>query len=80
MKEKLVYNVDTGATEILKFLRMNNIHHYNSTIGNFDHVDQLRRRDRVDHWLRNSNLCWLVVFWIFWIVSKKCACAVLEDL
>ena len=71
MKEKLVYNVDTGATEILKFMRMNNIHHYNSTIGNFYHVDQLRRSYRVDHWLRNRNLCWLVVFWVFGLFLKN---------
>ena len=44
-----MYNLDTGATEVLKFLRMNNIHNYNSIMGNFDVSDQIRGSQSVDH-------------------------------
>ena len=64
IKEKIVYNIDTGTTEILKFLRMNNIQNYNATMGNVDHADQLRGSYRVDHWLRNRKWWWSLVFWI----------------
>ena len=43
--------MDTGATEILKFISMENMHHYNSTMVNVDHVDQMRVSYRVDHCL-----------------------------
>ena len=33
VKEKLVYNVDTGLVEVLRFLRMNNIDAYNNDMG-----------------------------------------------
>ena len=71
MKEKIVYNLDTGATEVLKFLRMNNIHNYNFTIGNVDIVDQLRGSYRVYHWLCNSKWWWLIVFLIIGVFIKN---------
>ena len=55
VKEKIVYNVDSGKTEILSFLRMNNIHTYNSTMGNVDIADQLRGSYRLDYWARNRK-------------------------
>ena len=56
--------MDTGATEILKFISMENMHHYNSTMVNVDHVDQMRVSYRVDQWSRNRKWWWLPVFWI----------------
>ena len=50
-----MYNVDTGATNILKLPRMNNIHNYNYTMVNFNVADHLRGSYRVDHWLRNRK-------------------------
>ena len=64
VKEKVVYNVDTGATEILKFLRMNNIHHNNSTMLNVDHADQQRGSYSVYYWSRNRTWWWSLVFCI----------------
>ena len=46
VKYNIVYNVDTDATDILKFLRMNNIHNYNFTVGNVDVADHLRSSNR----------------------------------
>ena len=62
MKDNVVYNVDTGETEIFKCLRMNNIHHYNSTMVNVDPAGQMRGSYRVDHWLRNRKWLWLLLF------------------
>ena len=55
VKYNIVYNVDTDATDILKFLRMNNIHNYNFTVGNVDVADHLRSSYRVYHFLRNRK-------------------------
>ena len=41
--EKDVYNVDTGAKEPLKFLRMCYIKDYNHQMGDVDIADQLRK-------------------------------------
>jgi len=64
VKEKIVYNVDSGKSEILSFLRMNNIHTYNSTMGNVDIADQLRGSYRLDYWARNRKWWWSLVFWM----------------
>ena len=63
VKERLVYNVDTGKSEILRFLRMCNIDEYNRTMGNVDIADQLRGSYRFDHWLRNRKWWWSILFW-----------------
>jgi hypothetical protein len=63
MKEKPVYNVDTGETEKMQFLRMNNINEYNDTMGNVDLADQLRGSYRLDHWVRNRKWWWSLFFW-----------------
>ena len=42
VKEKPVYNVNTGRTEQLRFLRLNQIDIYNFDMGNVDIADQLR--------------------------------------
>ena len=41
MKERAVYNVDTGMMVMMSFLRMNHIDNYNHTMGNVDLTDQL---------------------------------------
>ena len=61
--EKNVYNVDSGETEVLKFLRLNNIDKYNKEMGNVDLADQLRGTYRVDHWVRNRKWWWSIFFW-----------------
>ena len=55
MKEKVVYNVNTGATEILECLRINNTNHYNSTMGDVDHEGRLRVSYGLDRWLCNRK-------------------------
>eukprot|EP00547_Thalassionema_nitzschioides_P014673 CAMPEP_0194238244 /NCGR_PEP_ID=MMETSP0158-20130606/5025_1 /TAXON_ID=33649 /ORGANISM="Thalassionema nitzschioides, Strain L26-B" /LENGTH=863 /DNA_ID=CAMNT_0038972445 /DNA_START=101 /DNA_END=2689 /DNA_ORIENTATION=- len=61
--EKTVYNVDTGRSEKLRFLRMNNINTYNHTMGDVDRADQLRGVYRFDTWVRNRKWWWSIVFW-----------------
>ena len=61
--EKSVYNVDTGAKELLKFLRMSNINDYNNQMGDVDIADQLRNNYRFDHWLRNRKWWWSIMMW-----------------
>ena len=63
LKEKDVYNVDSGQMEKLQFLRMNHIDHYNKTMGNVDIADQLRGVYRLDTWVRNRKWWWSIVFW-----------------
>ena len=53
--EKVVYNVDSGKNEKLKFLRLDSIHKYNNTMGGVDLADQLRGTYRPDHWVRNRK-------------------------
>ena len=55
VKDKVVCNVDTVPTEILKFPRMNNIHHNKSIMVNVDNTDQLIGSCSVDHWFSNRN-------------------------
>ena len=38
----MVYNVDTGNVEDLKFLRLNQIDKYNNGMGDVDVADQLK--------------------------------------
>ena len=63
VKEKLVYNVDTGLMEVLRFLIMNNIDAYNNEIGNVDLSDQLRGTYRCDIVVRNKKWWWGIWFW-----------------
>ena len=53
--EKDIYNVDSGKTEKLKFLHLNNIHNCNHTMGNVDRADQLRGSYQMDHWVQNRK-------------------------
>ena len=41
LKEKIVYNVDTGMKEKLQFLSMNYINNYNNSMGDVDVAYQL---------------------------------------
>ena len=54
-KIRKVYNVDTGLIETMKFLRMNNIDHYNYSMGDVDLSDQLRDTYRMNYWIRNRK-------------------------
>jgi hypothetical protein len=65
VKERLVFNVDTGRVENIRFLRLNVNDFYNHAMGNVDVSDQLRNTYRFDHWLRKRKWWWLIVFW--WI-------------
>lgn len=60
---KNVYNVDSGITEKMKFLRMNHIHQYNHTMGNVDIADQLRGSYDFKYWLRNRKWWWSLWNW-----------------
>ena len=40
VKEKIVYNVDTGVKEPMKFLRLSYIETYNNEMGNVDIANQ----------------------------------------
>ena len=63
LKLKKVYNVDTGQIESLKYLRMNNIDHYNYSMGHVDLSDQLRDQYRMNYWLRNRKWWWSLMMW-----------------
>lgn len=52
---KAVHNVDTGAVETLRFLRLNNIAQCNKEMGNVDLADQLRGNCRMDKNVRNKK-------------------------
>ena len=54
-KEKILYNVDTGKVEALKFLRFNQIDKYNNGMGNVGVANQLTGVYRLDRWVRNSK-------------------------
>jgi hypothetical protein len=63
IKERLVFNVDTGRTEVLKFLRLDMNDFYNNSMGHVDVSDQLRNQYRFDHWLRMRKWWWALYFW-----------------
>lgn len=44
----IIFNIDTGLLELLKFLRLNNINIYNKNIGNIDIIYQLRGNYKLD--------------------------------
>ena len=54
-KEKMVYTVDTGKVEALKFLRLNRIGKYKSGMGNVDVADQIRGVYRLERWVRKRK-------------------------
>ena len=62
-KERIVYNVETGQNEPVKFLRLDYIDNYNNTMGHVDVSDQLRNTYRFDHWLRKRKWWWSILFW-----------------
>lgn len=62
VKEKDVYNVDTGMKEKMKFLCMAYIN-YNNEMGDVDIADQYCNVYRFDHWLRNRKWWWSIFFW-----------------
>lgn len=62
-KEKGVFNPESGEVEPMKFLRMNTIDNYNTTMGNVDVADQLRTQYRIDRNIRNFKWWWSPMFW-----------------
>ena len=82
MKERPIFNVDTGQTEILQFLRMNHIDGYNTTMGNVDVADQLRGNYRIDRWIRNYKWWWSIFFWDIGVLLTNAYvtyCTICED-
>ena len=63
VKEKPVYNVDTQRTEMMRFLRLNQIDTYNHGMNDVDAADQLRGSYRMDHWMRKRKWWWSIMFW-----------------
>jgi hypothetical protein len=63
VKEKSVFNVETGKMETMRFLRLNYINDYNYGMGHVDVSDQLRNNYRFDHWLRNTKWWWSIFYW-----------------
>ena len=59
-KERIVYNVETGMKETMKFLRMDYIDNYNMEMGDVDIADQYRNVYRFDHWLRQRKWWWSI--------------------
>ena len=59
----MVYNVDTGEVEYLKFLIINQIDKYNNGMVNVDVADKLRGVYRFEHWVRNRKWWWSMMFW-----------------
>jgi hypothetical protein len=62
-KERLVFNADTGKTEMIKFLRLGINDFYNNSMGHVDLSDQLRNQYRFDHWLRMRKWWWALFWW-----------------
>ena len=47
------------------FYQVNAIDDYNHFVGKVDIVNQLRRSDRFDHWMRKRKLLWSMIFCSF---------------
>ena len=62
---KAACNVDTGAVETLRFLRLNNIAKCNKEMGDVDLADQLRGNYRMDKNVRNRKWWWSIMFWFY---------------
>ena len=62
-KIRKVYNVDTGLIETMKFLCMNNIYHYNYSMGHVDLSDQIIDMYRMNHWIINWKWWWTYLLW-----------------
>jgi Transposase IS4/SAP domain len=63
VKERSVFNVDTGSLELMRFLRLNVNDSYNNDMGHVDVSDQLRNYYRFDHWLRKRKWWWSIKQW-----------------
>jgi hypothetical protein len=63
VKERQTFNVDTGKTEGMRFLRLNQSDFYNFSMGSVNVSNQLRNSYRFDHWLRNRKWWWSLLFW-----------------
>ena len=62
VKEKIVYNVDTGVKEPMKFFRLSYIETYSNEMGNVDIANQYQNTYRFDHWMRKRKWWWAVLF------------------
>ena len=64
VKEKPVFNVETGRVESLRFLIMNKINDYNNNMGHVDISYQLQNEYRFNRWIRNCKWWWWsLLFW-----------------
>ena len=52
-KIRKFYNVDTVMIDTMNFLRMNNIYHYNYSMGHIDMSDQLRDMYQMNYCIMN---------------------------
>jgi len=71
VKEKVVFNVDTGRIDTMQFLCLNQIDAYNYEMGNVDIVDQMHLNYLMDHWLRNRKWWWSILFWVFGVILSN---------
>jgi hypothetical protein len=63
VKERMVFNVETGKLETMRFLRLEQNDFYNNSMGDVDVSDQLRNQYRFDHWLRMRKWWWSILLW-----------------
>ena len=68
VKTRSVFNVETGRTELMCFLRLNHIDDYNNGMGHVDVSDQLRNHYRFDRWLRQRKWWWSIMFWAIGVI------------
>jgi hypothetical protein len=62
-KERPVYNVETGAVEKMKYLRLNINDDYNHNMNSVDVADQLREVYKPNRWLRFRKWWWSIFLW-----------------
>ena len=67
----MVYNVDIGEVESLKFLRLNQINNCTKGMGNVDVANQLRGVYRLDRWVRNRKWWWSMLFLSLGVILKN---------
>jgi Transposase IS4 len=63
VKERNVFNIESGGVESMRFLRLNVNDTYNNEMGQVDVSDQLRNYYRFDHWLRKRKWWWSIKQW-----------------
>ena len=72
VKENPVYNVKKQSTEMLCFLRLNQIDKFNNSMNDVHVAEQLQGNYRMDHFACQRKWWWSILFWSIGVIITNC--------